>query len=155
MLAHELGHWSYSHPVKMMAVSYVQIAALLTLFTAFIHNASLYEAFGFRGPPLPVWIGLELFSLVLHPLDALLQFGMHAMTRQMEYAADAFAVRLPRPQGADDGKTYQELLQSSLIKLQVHNLSTMHHDALFSAYHHSHPTLPERLAAIERAAKTD
>ena len=63
---------------------------------------------------------------------------------------------LPRwPQGADDGKTYQELLQSSLIKLQVHNLSTMHHDALFSAYHHSHPTLPERLAAIERAAKTD
>ena len=155
VLAHELGHWSYSHPVKMMAVSYVQIAALLTLFTAFIHNASLYEAFGFRGPPLPVWIGLELFSLVLHPLDALLQFGMHAMTRQMEYAADAFAVRLPRPQGADDAKTYQELLQSSLIKLQVHNLSTMHHDALFSAYHHSHPTLPERLAAIERAAKTE
>lgn len=26
----------------------------------------------------------------------------------------------------------------------------MHHDPLYSAYHHSHPTLPERWSAIDR-----
>jgi hypothetical protein len=28
----------------------------------------------------------------------------------------------------------------------------MHHDPLFSAYHYSHPTLTERLVALDRAA---
>lgn len=45
---------------------------------------------------------------------------------------------------------YDELLAKALIKLHVQNLSTMHYDALYSAYHHSHPTLPERLAALQR-----
>lgn len=45
---------------------------------------------------------------------------------------------------------YDELLAKALIKLHVQNLSTMHYDPLYSAYHHSHPTLPERLAALQR-----
>lgn len=45
---------------------------------------------------------------------------------------------------------YDALLAKALIKLHVQNLSSMHYDSLYSAYHHSHPTLPERLAALEK-----
>jgi len=31
----------------------------------------------------------------------------------------------------------------------VDNLSTPHNDWLYSMYHHSHPTLPERLQAMD------
>lgn len=45
---------------------------------------------------------------------------------------------------------YDALLSKALVKLHVQNLSSMHYDPLYSAYHHSHPTLPERLAALEK-----
>lgn len=43
---------------------------------------------------------------------------------------------------------YATLLGRALVKLHVQNLSTMHHDPLYSAYHYSHPTLAERLQAL-------
>lgn len=48
---------------------------------------------------------------------------------------------------------YSSLLAKALIKLHVQNLSTMHHDAVYSAYHHSHPTLAERLVALDKLEK--
>ena len=52
---------------------------------------------------------------------------------------DEFSVRLDKKQ--DLGK--------ALIKLHVDNLSSPHSDTLYSMYHHSHPTLPERLRAMD------
>jgi STE24 endopeptidase len=37
----------------------------------------------------------------------------------------------------------------TLLSFQ-YSLSTVHHDALYSAYHYSHPTLTERLTALEK-----
>ena len=42
-------------------------------------------------------------------------------------------------------------LHSALIKLEEENMSAMHVDPLYSAYHHSHPPLVERLGALEAA----
>lgn len=121
---------------------------------------------------LPIIIGLELFQLVLNPTDALIKFMLNSAIRRMEYAADHFAATLSRPGptpselsaaaefNADkenasvqvdphDKEEYVDLLGKALIKLHVHNLSTMHHDPLFSAYHYSHPTLAERLNALQ------
>ena len=84
VLAHELGHWAHSDPVKLVLMSQLNLVLMLSLFTLFIHNASLYRAFGFvqRAAPgalvvepyLPVMVGLELFQLVLNPTDALLRY---------------------------------------------------------------------------------
>jgi STE24 endopeptidase len=52
---------------------------------------------------------------------------------------DEFAIQLEKK---DD-------LASALVKLHVENLSAPHNDKLYSAYHHSHPTLPERLKAMD------
>lgn len=43
---------------------------------------------------------------------------------------------------------FRKELGDALIKLHVDNLSSPHSDKLYSAYHHSHPTLPERLRAM-------
>ena len=43
---------------------------------------------------------------------------------------------------------YSKDLASSLIKLQIQNLSTMNADWMYASYHFSHPILPERLDAL-------
>ena len=43
---------------------------------------------------------------------------------------------------------YASELSSSLIKLQVQNLSAFDCDWMYSSYHHSHPILTERLKAV-------
>lgn len=43
---------------------------------------------------------------------------------------------------------YAAELASSLIKLQIQNLSSMDADWMYSAYHYSHPILTERLKAV-------
>lgn len=114
VLAHELGHWAHSDPTKLLVLAQLQIAFTFAVFAGFIDNASLFRSFGFattttKGevPLLPVIIGLELFQMVLAPLDALLKFLMNGAIRSMEYAADAFAAELPRP--AFTGEHLQEI----------------------------------------------
>ncbi|KAE8271748.1 hypothetical protein A4X09_0g605 [Tilletia walkeri] len=49
-----------------------------------------------------------------------------------------------------DCKTpYAKLLGQALIRLHVENLSTIYYDSLYSAWNHSHPTLMERLNALQ------
>lgn len=98
VLAHELGHWVHSHPTSLLALSFAQILFNLSLFAVFIHNSSLFRAFGFgadraavaRVDYLPVTVGLELFNLVVHPLDVLLEFLVNSIIRRFEYQADRY-----------------------------------------------------------------
>jgi STE24 endopeptidase len=73
----------------------------------------------------------------------LLNFGMTVLSRRFEFQADEFASKtLGRG----------EKLASALIKLNNDNLSFPIYDHLYSGWHHSHPPLLQRLAAI-RASK--
>ncbi len=65
------------------------------------------------------------------------------MSRKYEFQADNFAVSL--------GHT--EELKQALRKLDAKNRSAVNVDAWYSAYHHSHPPLVERLAAIDKSMK--
>lgn len=180
VLAHELGHWSHSDPLKLMFVAQLQIWFQMSLLALFIHNRSLFRAFGFPAGPsdlMPIMIGMELFQLVVLPLDTVVQFALNAIVRRIEYQADSFACQLSRPvptaseisettSRAEEAKVppadaldalhkkhaegYAQLLKQALVKLGTQNLSAMHNDPLYSAMHHSHPTLSERLLAIER-----
>ena len=97
ILAHELGHYAHSDPLKLLTLGQVQIITVMSLFTLFVNNASLYRAFGFervqtKGAAsvissvqrlfgqtpatvqvtyLPIVVGLELFQMVFHPIDSL------------------------------------------------------------------------------------
>ncbi|KAA8905539.1 peptidase family M48-domain-containing protein [Sphaerosporella brunnea] len=138
VLAHELGHWKEGHTTKQFIVSQFYTFAVFALFSVFIKNRSLYQAFGFHDS-MPTIIGFLIFNDILTPVDTVLKLLMNLMSRKFEYEADAFAVRLG----------YAKDLAKSLIKLQVQNLSTMDADWLYSAYHYTHPILPERLRAMD------
>lgn len=67
------------------------------------------------------------------------------LTRRFEYQADAFAMSLG----------HAVPLCSALIKLNKDNLSFPFADRLYSAFHHSHPTLLERLQVLQKREKAD
>lgn len=71
-------------------------------------------------------------------MDNLIKLGMNVLSRKFEFEADAFALDLG----------FRSELATSLIKLQIQNLSTMDADWIYATYHFSHPHLSERLKAI-------
>lgn len=109
--------------------------------------------------------------MILTPVEAFVSIGMNAVSRHFEYEADRFAVELQDQLGAADMKDMGDRLGRALVTLHVKNLSTVWVDWLYvfccfwiscgrraltiynltrySAYHHSHPTLTERLKGLE------
>lgn len=140
ILAHELGHWSMSHTVKGFVLQNVVYLVAFYLFGKFLHDPDMYRSFGFVQQP--VLIGLNLFSYIMAPLGTVLTFVVNAMTRKFEYEADAFAVKLDKLEG----------LKSGLCKISIANLASFDHDPLYHAMHHSHPSLIDRLRAMDRVA---
>lgn len=63
---------------------------------------------------------------------------MTIMSRYHEFQADAFAA----------GLGMSTHLRRALIKLNADNLGFPIYDNLYSAWHHSHPPLLERLGAL-------
>ena len=139
VLAHELGHWKNRHVLKMFALSSAHNLLTFALLGQFIHDDKLYADFGFdmSNGQHPVVIGMSLFFMVFGPIDSLFSFVLNCLMRRFEYQADAFATR----QGYD--------LATALAKITKENSSTLLIDPLYSAYHFNHPTLLERLAAID------
>jgi STE24 endopeptidase len=88
--------------------------------------------------------------MVLTPIEAAVGMLLNAISRRFEYEADRFACELPARVHDDGMSDIGARLARALVQLHVKNLSTVHVDWLYSAYHHSHPTLTERLRALER-----
>jgi STE24 endopeptidase len=152
VLAHELGHWYYLHPTKLMAISQVHIFTILALFPAFLHAPPLLRSFDFPkevAAQPPTIVAFLLFQMILTPLEAVASIGMNAISRNFEWQADRFALELQDKLKDEKMKDMGDRLGRALIALHVKNLSTVWVDWLYSAYHHSHPTLTERLRAIE------
>ncbi|KAK2464946.1 hypothetical protein APHAL10511_003022 [Amanita phalloides] len=152
VLAHELGHWYFLHPTKMMLISQIHIFTILALFPAFLRAPPLLRSFDFpkrvtRNPPTIV--AFLLFQMILTPLEAVVAIVINAVSRHFEWQADRFACELQDRLNSSDMKDMGDRLGTALITLHVKNLSTVWVDWLYSAYHHSHPTLTERLKALE------
>ncbi|KAK7032425.1 zinc metalloprotease [Paramarasmius palmivorus] len=153
VLAHELGHWYYMHPTKMMAISQIHIFTILALFPAFLHAPPLLRSFDFPKEVAarpPTIVAFLLFQMILTPLEAIISIGMNAVSRHFEWEADRFACELQDKLNDGAMKDMGDRLGRALITLHVKNLSTVWVDWLYSAYHHSHPTLTERLKELEK-----
>ncbi|KAJ5673817.1 CAAX prenyl protease 1 [Penicillium macrosclerotiorum] len=137
VLSHELGHWSLSHTTKLFGIAQFHMFYIFALFSVFVNNKSLYQSFGFVKEQ-PIMIGFLLFSDALAPMDAVVKLLMNILSRKFEFEADAFA----------QGLGFSKELASSLLKLQIQNLSTMDADWMYASYHYSHPILTERLGAL-------
>lgn len=154
ILAHELGHWKMGHTSKLLGITQVHLFYMFALFSVFIGNKSLYDSFGFTKEQ-PIIVGFLLFNEVLSPTDSIVKLLMNVLTRSMEFEAGrSILVQPTNPllTATADNFSYKlgyaSELASSLIKLQIQNLSSMDADWMYSSYHYSHPILTERLKAI-------
>eukprot|EP01104_Vermistella_antarctica_P002292 TRINITY_DN1251_c0_g1_i1.p1 TRINITY_DN1251_c0_g1~~TRINITY_DN1251_c0_g1_i1.p1 ORF type:complete len:386 (-),score=107.25 TRINITY_DN1251_c0_g1_i1:14-1171(-) len=138
IIGHELGHYKLSHNLKNFFVQQLYIFVFFWLFGQFLNNVALYRAFGFDTQP--TFIGLMLFSFMYSPFEHVFSLAMNFVIRHYEYQADQFSQDLG----------YQ--LEGPLVKIHVENLGNMSPDPLYSMYHFSHPTLVERISALQKSA---
>ncbi|CED83190.1 Metalloprotease [Phaffia rhodozyma] len=145
VLAHELGHWAMAHPSKLLVMTQFHLLLTLSLLHLFLYNPHLLRSFNFPESTLsnpPVVVSFLLSQLIMSPLDQVFQLVVNIVTRKFEYDADKFACHI-------GGEEMGEQLKTALKKLHVTNSATLNNDWLYSAYHHNHPTLPERLDAMD------
>lgn len=136
VLAHELGHYRLRHVWKRVALLAAASLAFLWLLGILIGEPWFYQGLGIQGRSTAV--ALTLFALVLPVFTFPLQPIGSLFSRRHEFEADAFAARLTS--GAD--------LARALVKLYRDNAATLTPDALYSAFHDSHPPAGERIARL-------
>ena len=143
VLAHELGHWKLRHTPVLFIASQCVLASQLALFAMTRGAPGLYTSFGFPVDQRPALAALLLFQMIIGPVDEVLGLLQNVVSRKFEFQADNFGVSLGW--GKD--------LKTALCVLDKENKGPPNVDELYSAYHYSHPPLPERLRAIDAAMK--
>lgn len=138
VLAHEIGHYQARHVHRRLALGLAVQLASLWVLSLLVRWPPLFAAFGFPAPTLEAAVALAslgggAFTFFLAPLSSL-------VSRRHEYEADRRSVAIAGAPAA---------LRTALVKLGRENLSSLHPHPWYSAWHYSHPTLLERLAAIE------
>lgn len=139
VLAHEIGHYKKHHLIKGLVLSFFVTAAGFFTINIFLNYLPLFEAFGFsrvsyHGILIILSFAAGPFTFFLTPL-----FTM--WSRKHEYEADAFAVA---------NTEYGSDLKEGLIIMSKENLSNLTPHPLYSFYHYSHPTVGERIRAIDK-----
>ena len=137
VLAHEMGHYQKKHILKSMVIGWFQVGILFFLFSLFISQPSLFEAFYMEQQS--VYAGVIFFGMLFSPLVFFLGLFMQIYSRKIEYEADRFAVETTGdPQS----------MANALKKLSVHNLSNLTPHPFYVFLNYSHPPVLDRLRAI-------
>ena len=138
VFAHEMGHGLHKDTLKNQIMVFAQMLLLAVLAWATLRCPAIFQSFGFTevnyGFAILLITSVE-FALV-SPLCAMV---MNWFSRRAEYRADAQAVR----------EGYGTALVSALKKLCRENFSDLSPSPLLVALEYSHPTLSQRVAAIE------
>ena len=136
VLAHELGHAVHKDVPRMLLQQVVLIGLHIFLFALVAQDAGLAQSFGLSAAHFG--FSLLIFSLLISPIDLLLDIPLNYLSRKAEYAADAFAA-----QHADS-----QSIHGALVRLAQENLSNLNPHQLYVWLHYNHPALAERLRAI-------
>ena len=144
VLAHEIGHYKLGHIPKMLAAAGAMTLVAFALIGWLASSGWFSGSFGFSFDPQRLAPVLLLFGL----LGGLATFWFTPLfsmiSRRHEYQADAFSLNAmqgnPQP------------LIAALRKLHIENLGNLVPHPIYSAFHYSHPTLPEREAALNAGA---
>lgn len=137
VLAHEIGHYKKHHVIWSLLLGTVQTGVMLYLFSLFVGSSNLSAALGVEQPSFH--IGLVAFGILYSPISLVTGLAMNIFSRKNEYEADAFAAM------HFNGNE----LASALKKLSVKNLSNLRPHPVFVFFHYSHPTLLQRLQALQ------
>jgi STE24 endopeptidase len=139
VLAHEMGHNVKKHVRTGLLISSVVSLAGLYVLSLLVNKPWFYEAFQFAQPSsyaaLLIFIETSgAFTFFLSPLSSIL-------SRKHEYEADRFAAEVMER---------REPMIQGLVKLTRDNLSNLTPHPWYSFFYYSHPTVMERIRALER-----
>ncbi len=137
VLAHEIGHYKKKHIIYGMLTSILSSGFILYIMSLCIGMPDISAALGATLPSFH--IGIIAFSMLYSPISMIVGIAGSYVSRRNEYAADSFAAH--HQQG--------EALKSGLIKLSVLNLSNLQPHPFTVRVSYSHPTLLQRIEAIE------
>ena len=155
VLAHEIGHYKKQHILKQM------LSGGFALFWGFVGLYWLSQSqnvlLGFAGPGVledfnglrfgpginPGWL-LFVAAVLAMPLNLIGQYISNRFSRKHEFEADAYAAGL-----MEQGGQGRQHLAAALKALHRENLSHPAPHPGYAALYYSHPTLKERLAALE------
>ena len=138
ILAHEIGHYKKKHIVGGMALSVLQTGLMLYIFSIFADSEILSKALGAEEKSFA--LNMIAFALLYSPISFVLSLITNQISRKNEYQADNFA------------KEYglAEHLISGLKKLTAKNLSNLTPHPMYVKFYFSHPTLYQRIKALEK-----
>ena len=139
VLAHEIGHYKKHHLIKGLILSFFVTTLGFYVVNIFLNYLPLFEAFGFsRVSYHGIFV---ILSFAAGPFTFFLTPIFTMWSRKHEYEADAFAAK---------NTEYGEELKEGLIIMSKENLSNLTPHPLYSFYHYSHPTVGERIKAIDK-----
>lgn len=139
VLAHEIGHYRKRHIWVNMAIGAIQSAAVLYIFGRIAASTELAIALGYSDVAEPVFhLALIAFGILFSPIENILGIASNALSRKMEYQADAFASHYG----------LGENLVSGLKKLSAENLSNLTPHPAYVFVNYSHPPLYKRVVKI-------
>ena len=138
VLAHEIGHQRKHHVKKLIVLSLALMLAAFWVVSLLLEWPVFFSTFGLAEPSLAGALALLMFAS--SPVFFFLSPLLSSLTRKYEFEADRFAV---------DALGRGEPLRSALIALSIKNLSNLTPHPWYSFFYYSHPTLAERVRAIE------
>lgn len=138
VFAHEMGHGLHRDTLKNQLLTFVQMLVIGVLAWLTLRTGGVFTAFGFEN--INYGFALIMIMTVEFALIAPL-FGLivNARSRRAEYRADAQAVK----------EGYAAALISGLKKLARQNFADLAPSPLLVKLEYSHPTLSQRISAIE------
>lgn len=137
VLAHEMGHYKHKHTRSMITVSLLSNLLMFALLGYFVASPALSVAMGGQQPSFH--LGIMAFGILYSPISTLLGLAINSLSRRNEYQADAYAASFGL--GNDLVGALKKLSSTALSNLQPH--------PAFVFVHYSHPTLLQRVTALQ------
>ena len=140
VLAHEAGHFKKKHIIYSMIMGVLQTGLTLYILSLMINSSEVSWAMG--GQTTALHLNILAFGILYSPISTIMGVLGNIYSRKNEYEADEYAVT-----------TYaKEPLQTALKKLTSDNLSNLQPHPWYVFVHYSHPTLLQRLRAMDAIA---
>lgn len=137
VLAHEIGHCKHHHTLRNVIVSLCSNLLLFFLLGIVLKYDVVAQAAGCASASFHV--NMLIFGMLYTPISMLLGILSNIFSRRFEYQADAFV----KTNG------YSTHLISALKKISSQALSNLQPHPLYVFLHYSHPTLYQRIVALQ------
>ena len=139
VLAHEIGHEKKHHVAKALAVSFLFSLVGFYVLSLLLDYEPFFLAFGFTQSSYHA--AVVLLGFCAGPFTFFLKPLASIWSRKREHQADRFA---------SDAVGGPKALSGALTNLSRENLTNLTPHPLYSFFHYSHPTLSERLEALNK-----